>query len=96
MRDDVPGERDHLIALRDAAVRLLAHSAPELEVLEQLADQVRVLAQSTDPHVADAAQRLELRLLGALLSRRAVLLRQLAQELQRVAHWLPPDQPEQN
>ena len=52
MRDDVPSERDQLVALGDAAIRLLGHSAPELELLEQLADQVRVLAQNTDPYVA--------------------------------------------
>ncbi len=96
MRDDVPGERDHLTALRDAAARLLVRGAPEPDVLEQLANQARELARSTDREVADAAQLLELRLLGALLVERATLLRQLAHDLQHLARWLPPEQPDQN
>jgi hypothetical protein len=96
MPDDVPGERDQLTALHDAAVRLLARGAPELGILEQMADQAGVLAQSTDREVAAAAQLLELRLLAALLFERATLLRRLAHDLQHLARWLPPEQPDQN
>jgi hypothetical protein len=96
MRDDVLGEHDQLTALRDAAAQLLARGAPEPDVLEQLADQARVLAQSTNREVADAAQLLELRLLGALLVERATLLRRLAHDLQHLAQWLPPEQPDRN
>jgi hypothetical protein len=82
--------------LQDAVQRLLAQTEPELETLEQLANQALMLTQSTDRRVADAAQQLELRLLGAILIGQAALLVHLAQELQRVAQWLPPDQPERN
>ena len=96
MPEQTPEERERLAALGNAAMRLLAQAAPDLTAVEQLADQVRSLAQSSDPQVADTAARLELRLLGAILAGRAALLRQLAQELQRAAQWLPPDQPERN
>jgi hypothetical protein len=96
MSEEIPEDAGRLAALQDAVQRLLAQTEPELETLEQLADQARMLTQSTDRRVADAAQRLELRLLGAILIGQAALLVHLAQELQRVAQWLPPDQPERN
>jgi hypothetical protein len=96
MLEDIPEDARRLAALRDAARGLLAQTEPALDSLELLADQARVLAQSADRPVADAAQQLELRLLGAILAGRAVLLVRLAQELQRLARWLPPDQPERN
>ena len=96
MPEEMPEDAERLAALQDAVQRLLAQTEPELETLEQLADQARMLTQSADPQVADAAQRLELRLLGAILIGQAALLVHLAQELQRLAQWLPPDQPERN
>jgi hypothetical protein len=96
MPEDMLEDAGRLAALRDAARRLLAQTEPALDNLERLADQARALAQSIDQPVADAAQQLELRLLGAILAGRAALLVRLAQELQRLARWLPPDQPEQN
>ena len=96
MPEDIPEDAGRLATLRDAARQLLAQTEPALDNLEQLADQARVLAQSADRPVADAAQQLELRLLGAILAGHAALLVRLAQELQRLARWLPPDQPERN
>jgi hypothetical protein len=96
MLEDMPEDARRLAALRDAARRLLGQTEPALETLEWLADQARELTQSTDRLVADAAQQLELRLLGAILAGHATLLVRLAQELQRVAQWLPPDHPERN
>ena len=96
MSEEMSEDARCLAALQDAVQRLLAHTEPELDTLEQLADQARMLTQSTDRRVADVAQQLELRLLGAILIQHAALLVHLAQELQRVAQWLPPDQPERN
>jgi len=96
MPEEMPVDAGRLAALQDAVRQLLAQTEPELETLEQLADQARMLAQSADRRVADAAERLELRLLGAILIGHAALLVHLAHELQRVAQWLPPDQPERN
>jgi hypothetical protein len=96
MGDDLPDAPVQLTALREAFGRLVAASAPDLDALERLADQARILAQCADPQLAAEAQRLELRILGALLARRAMLLRQLAADLERLARLLPPPQPERN
>jgi hypothetical protein len=96
MPEKMPEDAGRLEALQDAVRRLLAQAQPEPDALEQLADQARMLAQSTDQRVADAAQQLELRLLGRILIEHAALLVRLAHELHRLAQWLPPDQPERN
>lgn len=63
---------------------------------EQLAAEARALMRSDDPELSAAAQRLELRALCALLTHQAMVLRQLAHELQAAARLLPPPHPELN
>jgi hypothetical protein len=94
--DDPPDAPAQLAALREAFGQLVAASVPDPDALERLADQACMLAQCADPQLAADAQRLELRIIGALLASRAMLLRQLAADLQRLAPMLPPAHPEYN
>jgi len=94
--DQTEHERADLEALLSAFDTLMASPEPDAAAIELLADRAHQLTQSGNTQVAAAAERLELRMLGALLVCRATTLRQLAQQLQRLAHILPPAHPEHN
>lgn len=85
-----------LEALRAALALRADDPAAGPAEFEQLAAEARALMQSDDRELSAAAQRLELRALGALLSHQATVLRQLAHELQAAARLLPPPRPELN
>ena len=94
--DHAEHERADLEALQSAFDTLMAGPEPDAAAIERLADRAQQLAQSSDTQVVADAERLQLRMLGALLARRAAALRGLAQQLQRLAQMLPPAHPERN
>jgi hypothetical protein len=94
--DQTEHERADLAALLSAFDALMAGPEPDAATIERLADRAQQLAQSGDTQVAADAERLQLRMLGALLACRAAALRGLAQQLQHLAHMLPPAHPERN
>ena len=94
--DQTEDERADLEGLLLAFDTLMASPEPDAAAIERLADRAHQLTQSGDTQIAAAAERLELRMLGALLVCRAAVLRGLAEQLQRLAHMLPPAHPEYN
>jgi hypothetical protein len=96
---DEPESREpwrRLEAIRAALALCAGDPASDPAEFEHLADEARALMQSDDPELSAAAQRLELRALGALLACQANVLRRLAHELQMAARLLPPPRPELN
>jgi hypothetical protein len=96
---DVPESGEawrRLEALQSALSLRAVDPDTDLAEFEHLAAEARALTQSDDPEVSAAAQRLELRALGVLLSYQAAVLRRLAHELQQAARLLPPARPELN
>jgi hypothetical protein len=90
--DDSP-EGELLRSVRSA---LQATPAPDLAQLHQLIERLAPLVNHSEALVAAQARQLELRALGAMFTAQAAAMRGLAQQLQQVAHWLPPERAEQN
>lgn len=81
-----------------AAIRAALDTTPPpgLEALATLMERLQPVLERGEGALADQARQLELRILGAIMVAQAESLRGLARQLQRLAHWLPPDRPEQN
>jgi hypothetical protein len=98
MRGSVPEQDDprDMEALAGIHAALSATPPPDLGALAALLERLRPLTGRADDGVARRAGQLELQILGAMLAHQAATLRALARQLQQLAHWLPPERPEQN
>lgn len=98
--DHPPPDRraQHEALQQIAAIRALL-VAPEplpLPDLEALQERLRPLAASADPVVAEAAGRVELRLLGAIMTAHGAAMRAMGEKVRQLARWLPPERPGDN
>lgn len=91
--DDEGLAQGEINALRAA---LRTSPPPDILALEALIGQLHLLTKHHREHITRQAHQLELEALGALLTRQAADLRALAQRLQQLARWLPPERSDQN
>jgi hypothetical protein len=98
--DHSPADRNaqHEALQQIAAIRAVLIDARELTLpdLEALKEQLRPLAASADPLVAEAAGRVELRLIGAIMSAHGAAMRAMGEKVRQLARWLPPERPGDN
>jgi hypothetical protein len=93
---DSPERRAALHQIEAIRAWLIATPEPQLGDLEALQDQLRPHTDSADPVVAEAAGRVELRLVGALFTAQGLAMRAMGERIRRLARWLPPDRPGDN
>lgn len=93
---DRNAQRAALQLIAEIRALLLAPQPLSLPDLEALQERLRPLAASADPLVAEAAGRVELRLLGALMTAQGLAMRAMGEKIRRLARWMPPERPGDN
>lgn len=82
--------------MRTIRAELHALTNPSIDQLADLIERLKPAVEHPELLLAAQARQLELRLLGALWTEQAAVLRRLGEQLQRLAHWLPPERVDQN